>query len=69
MASQVCKSGAFCSANNDNNKVLPPVLNVETDRADRESCLISFSVAFKMVAAINVPLSFCITKKPVLQAI
>ena len=66
MDSQACKSGAFCSANNDNNKVLPPILNVETDR---ESCLISFSISFKMVAAINVPLSFCITKKPVLQAI
>ena len=66
MASQVCKSGAFCSANNDINKVLAPVLNIETDR---ESCLISFLIAFKMVAAINVPLSVCTTKKPVLQAI
>ena len=63
---QACKSGAFCGANNDNNKVLPPVLNVETGR---ESCLISFSIAFKMAAAVNISLSFCITEKPVLQAI
>ena len=32
MASQARKSGAFSSVNNDNKNVLPPVLNIETDR-------------------------------------
>ena len=61
-----CKAGVFCSAN-DNTNVFPPPWTLKlreswgeskNDSNDAHPSFLSFSIAFKMAAAINVSLSF-----------